>query len=26
MAGVVDVSALSENLTKDKKDYEKIFG
>lgn len=26
MANVVDVSALSENLQKDKKDYEKIFG
>jgi len=26
MAGTVDVSALSENLTRDKKDYEKIFG
>lgn len=26
MSGFVDVSALSENLTKDKKDYEKIFG
>lgn len=25
MAGVVDVSALAENLTRDKKDYEKIF-
>jgi hypothetical protein len=26
MANVVDISALSENLQKDKKDYEKIFG
>lgn len=26
MAGIVDLTALSENLTTDKKDYEKIFG